>query len=142
MLSLSDKIEKQNCNYNKLYSVNVKGSENICRLALELVLKKLIYTSSVSVISGNDKPHIFKRFYRSDETLANVPGSGLGLAIVSEIIKLYNGKVEFVHTLNGSGLAIGRTVVAGMENYQQEDGSIIVPEALRSYMRGLDRITL
>ncbi len=52
-----------------------------------------------------------------------------------------NGKVEFVHTLNGSGLAIGRTVVAVMENYQQEDGSIIIPEALRPYMRGLERIT-
>ncbi|OQA92326.1 MAG: 3 beta-hydroxysteroid dehydrogenase/Delta 5--_4-isomerase [Elusimicrobia bacterium ADurb.Bin231] len=48
----------QNCNYNKLYSVNVKGSENICRLALELGVKKLIYTSSVSVISGNDKPSL------------------------------------------------------------------------------------
>jgi seryl-tRNA synthetase len=53
-----------------------------------------------------------------------------------------NGKVEFVHTLNGSGLAVGRTVVAVMENYQQADGSIIVPEALRPYMRGLERITL
>jgi len=52
------------------------------------------------------------------------------------------GKVEFVHTLNGSGLAVGRTVVAIMENYQQADGSIIVPEALRPYMRGLERITL
>jgi len=52
-----------------------------------------------------------------------------------------NGKVEFVHTLNGSGLAVGRTVVAVMENYQQEDGSIIIPEVLRPYMRGLERIT-
>ena len=52
-----------------------------------------------------------------------------------------NGKVEFVHTLNGSGLAVGRTVVAVMENYQQADGSIIVPEALRPYMRDLERIT-
>ncbi len=44
-------------------------------------------------------------------------------------------KVEFVHTLNGSGLAVGRTTAAILENYQQEDGSVIVPEALRSYMR-------
>jgi len=51
-----------------------------------------------------------------------------------------SGKVEFVHTLNGSGLAVGRTVVAIMENYQQADGSIIIPEALRSYMKGLERI--
>jgi seryl-tRNA synthetase len=50
------------------------------------------------------------------------------------------GKPEFVHTLNGSGLAIGRTLVAVMENFQQADGSIIVPEVLRPYMGGLDRI--
>ena len=53
-----------------------------------------------------------------------------------------SGKVEFVHTLNGSGLAVGRTVVAVMENYQQADGSIVIPEVLRPYMRGLERITL
>ena len=50
------------------------------------------------------------------------------------------GKVEFVHTLNGSGLAVGRTVVAVLENYQQADGSILIPEALRPYMKGIDRI--
>jgi seryl-tRNA synthetase len=52
-----------------------------------------------------------------------------------------SGKVDFVHTLNGSGLAVGRTVVAILENYQQADGSVIIPEALRPYMRGLERIT-
>ncbi len=50
------------------------------------------------------------------------------------------GKPEPVHTLNGSGLAVGRTLIAVMENYQQADGSIIVPEVLRPYMRGLDQI--
>ena len=49
------------------------------------------------------------------------------------------GKPEFVHTLNGSGLAVGRTVAAILENYQQEDGSVVIPEALRQYM-GVDRI--
>lgn len=47
----------------------------------------------------------------------------------------------FVHTLNGSGLAVGRTLVALMENHQQKDGSVLVPEVLRSYMGGLERIT-
>ncbi len=47
---------------------------------------------------------------------------------------------RFVHTLNGSGLAVGRTLIAVMENYQQADGSIAVPEALRPYMGGIDRI--
>ena len=46
-----------------------------------------------------------------------------------------------VHTLNGSGLAVGRTLIAIMENYQQADGSIVVPEALRPYMGGLEVIT-
>ena len=50
------------------------------------------------------------------------------------------GKPELVHTLNGSGLAVGRTLVAVMENYQNTDGSITVPEALRPYMRGLDKV--
>ncbi len=48
---------------------------------------------------------------------------------------------RFLHTLNGSGLAVGRTLIAVMENYQQADGSIVVPEMLRPYMGGLERIT-
>jgi seryl-tRNA synthetase len=50
------------------------------------------------------------------------------------------GKPQFVHTLNGSGLAVGRTLIAILENYQQADGSIVIPEALRGYMNGLERI--
>ena len=49
-------------------------------------------------------------------------------------------KVEFVHTLNGSGLALPRTVIAIMENYQQKDGSIVIPDVLRDYMGGLEEI--
>jgi seryl-tRNA synthetase len=48
---------------------------------------------------------------------------------------------ELVHTLNGSGLAVGRTLVAVLENYQQRDGSVLIPEALRPYMGGMDAIT-
>jgi seryl-tRNA synthetase len=50
------------------------------------------------------------------------------------------GKAQFAHTLNGSGLAVGRTWIAIIENYQQADGSVVIPEALRPYMRGVDRI--
>ncbi len=50
-------------------------------------------------------------------------------------------KPRFVHTLNGSGLAVGRTLIAVLENYQQQDGSVAIPEALRPYMDGLERIT-
>jgi len=53
-----------------------------------------------------------------------------------------NSKKEtvFVGTLNGSGLAVGRTMVAILENYQQEDGSILIPEALKPYMNNIDKI--
>jgi seryl-tRNA synthetase len=47
-------------------------------------------------------------------------------------------KPEYVHTLNGSGLALPRTLIAVMENYQQADGSIVVPEVLRPYMGGIE----
>ena len=50
-------------------------------------------------------------------------------------------KPKFAHTLNGSGLAVGRTLLAIMENYQQEDGSILVPKVLVSYMGGLEKIS-
>jgi seryl-tRNA synthetase len=49
------------------------------------------------------------------------------------------GKSEYAHTLNGSGLAVGRTWIAIIENYQQADGSILIPEVLRPYM-GVERI--
>jgi len=50
------------------------------------------------------------------------------------------GKAEFVHTLNGSGLAVGRTLIAVLENFQEADGTVVIPEPLRSYMDGLARI--
>ena len=52
-----------------------------------------------------------------------------------------DGKIELVHTLNGSGLAVGRTLVAVMENYQNEDGSITVPKVLRPYLDDREVIT-
>jgi len=51
------------------------------------------------------------------------------------------GRTEFVHTLNGSGLAVGRTLIAILENYQEHDGSVTIPAALRPYMDGLEKIT-
>ena len=48
---------------------------------------------------------------------------------------------ELVHTLNGSGLAVGRTLAAILENYQQADGTVIIPSALHSYMNGMEKIT-
>jgi seryl-tRNA synthetase len=51
------------------------------------------------------------------------------------------GKPELLHTLNGSGLAVGRTLVAVLENYQQADGSVVIPEVLRPYMGGMEKLT-
>ncbi len=52
-----------------------------------------------------------------------------------------NGKIRYVHTLNGSGLAVGRTVAAVLENYQNADGSVTIPDVLVKYMGGLTKIT-
>ena len=54
--------------------------------------------------------------------------------------EILDGRVQFAHTLNGSGLAVGRTLIAILENYQRKDGSVVVPEALRPYMDGRDAI--
>ena len=51
------------------------------------------------------------------------------------------GKPELLHTLNGSGVAVGRALIAVMENYQQEDGSVVVPDVLKPYMGGVERLT-
>ena len=51
------------------------------------------------------------------------------------------GKPEPVHTLNGSGVAVGRALVAVLENYQQSDGTVTVPDGLRPYLGGLERLT-
>ena len=51
-------------------------------------------------------------------------------------------KTECVHTLNGSGLAVGRTLVAILETYQQPNGSVMIPEVLRQYMGGVERIRI
>ena len=51
-----------------------------------------------------------------------------------------DAKAEFVHTLNGSGLAVGRTLVAILEHYQQPDGSVMIPKVLRPYMGGMELI--
>jgi seryl-tRNA synthetase len=54
--------------------------------------------------------------------------------------KTKGGKIDFVHTLNGTAFAIGRTIIAILENYQQKDGSVIVPEVLKKYMSGMEKI--
>ena len=74
---------------------------------------------------------------------APVDSSGAAAPRISEEIRYRpaeGGKPRLVHTLNGSGLAVGRCMIAIMENYQREDGSIVIPEALQPYMNGLKKI--
>jgi len=77
--------------------------------------------------------------YREISSCSNFEGFQSRRANIRFRIK--GEKPQFLHTLNGSGLAIGRTVVAILENYQQADGSVLIPEVLQPYMNGLDRIT-
>ena len=81
--------------------------------------------------------------YLSLETVAELKDRIAGQsALCRKLRNAHEGKkkTELVHTLNGSGLAVGRTLVAILENGQQQDGTITIPEALRPYMDGLERI--
>ena len=77
---------------------------------------------------GDFQARRMKARYRPETGAQQGPGSGSGTGI------------RYVHTLNGSGLAVGRTLIAILENYQQEDGSVAIPDALQPYMGGMKRI--
>jgi seryl-tRNA synthetase len=82
-----------------------------------------------------------QQLYREISSCSNFEGFQARRANIRYRAAGAKGKPEFVHTLNGSGLAVGRTWLAIVENYQQADGSVLIPEALRPYMGGLERIT-
>ena len=81
-----------------------------------------------------------QQLYREISSCSNFEGFQARRANIRYRTASGKGKSEFVHTLNGSGLAVGRTWLAILENYQQADGSVVVPEALRPYMGGLEKI--
>jgi len=82
-----------------------------------------------------------QQLYREISSCSNFEGFQARRANIRYRAGGGKGKPEYVHTLNGSGLAVGRTWLAIVENYQQADGSVLIPEALRPYMGGLERIT-
>jgi seryl-tRNA synthetase len=82
-----------------------------------------------------------QQLYREISSCSNFEGFQARRANIRFKTAGTKAKTEFVHTLNGSGLAVGRTWLAILENYQQADGSVLVPEALRPYMGGMERIT-
>jgi seryl-tRNA synthetase len=81
-----------------------------------------------------------QQLYREISSCSNFEGFQARRANIRYRAQGAKAKPEFVHTLNGSGLAVGRTWLAILENYQQADGSVLIPEVLRPYMGGLDRI--
>jgi seryl-tRNA synthetase len=81
-----------------------------------------------------------QQLYREISSCSNFEGFQARRANIRYRVPGTKTKPEFVHTLNGSGLAVGRTWLAILENYQQADGSVLIPEALRPYMGGLEQI--
>jgi len=118
----------------------------------ENVLKKLGLPYRVIVLCTGDMGFAAAKTYDIEVWM---PGAGMYREISSStnfedfqsrragirFRREHGAKPEFVHTLNASGLAVGRTVAAILENFQEADGSVRIPEALRPYMGGIDRIT-
>ncbi|MBW1881676.1 MAG: serine--tRNA ligase [Deltaproteobacteria bacterium] len=121
----------------------------------EVCLQRLGLPYRVSLLCGGDTGFGAAKCYDVEVWLPSQPGykeissisncgdfqaRRMGLRYRPESTDGKKAKTRLPHTLNGSALAIGRTVVAILENYQQADGSVIIPEALRPYMGGVDRI--
>ena len=131
-------------------SDSAKEHERILECA-EAVLKKLDLAYRVVKLCsgdtgfGSNKTYDIEVFLPAQDRYREISSCSNFLDFQSRRMnaryrKADNEKVDFVHTLNGSALALGRTIVAIIENYQNEDGSFSVPEALQPYMNGLEKI--
>ena len=137
------KISKPEQSYDELEALTTNAEEVLKRL-------KLPYRTVV-LCTGDLGPSMAKTYdievwlpsqklYREISSCSNAEGYQARRANIK--FKAGGaGKPDFAHTLNGSGLAVGRTLIAVLENYQQKDGSVVVPEALRPYMGGLEVIS-
>jgi seryl-tRNA synthetase len=123
----------------------------------EKILQKLKLPYRVMMLCSGDVGFSAKKTYDLEVWL---PGQNSGQGLYREISSCSNcgdfqarrmnakfkdkvsNEIDFLHTLNGSGLAVGRTMIAILENYQQKDGSIVIPDALLPYMRGLKKIEM
>ena len=123
----------------------------------ELILQKLKLPYRVMKLCSGDVGFSAKKTYDLEVWL---PGQNNGKGAYREISSCSNcgdfqarrmnakfkdkesNKIDFLHTLNGSGLAVGRTIIAILENYQQIDGSILIPEILVPYMKGITKIEI
>lgn len=123
----------------------------------EKILQKLKLPYRVMMLCSGDVGFSAKKTYDLEVWL---PGQNSGQGLYREISSCSNcgdfqarrmnakfkdkvsNEIDFLHTLNGSGLAVGRTMIAILENYQQKDGSVVIPDALLPYMRGLKKIEM
>lgn len=142
----------------RLHQFNKVEMVQICHPSLSKTIHQEMVNSALAILQKLNLPHRAVQLCSADtgfasthtvdlevwlpsqnkyREISSISNCGDFQARRAQIRFKENGKTQFAHTLNGSGLAVGRTVVAIMENYQQVDGSIKVPEVLVPYMRGL-----
>ncbi len=128
--------------YDELESLTRNAETILQKLGLHY---RVVTLSTADVSFGSAKTYDIEVWLPSQKTFREISSCSNCEAFQARRAQIRfrragGAKPEFVHTLNGSGLAVGRTWVAILENYQQEDGSVVVPEILRPYMRGLEVI--
>ena len=129
--------------YNELESLTRDAESILQKLGLHY---RVVALSTADLGFGSAKTYDIEVWLPSQNTFREISSCSNYEAFQARRAQIRfrrggGAKPEFVHTLNGSGLAIGRTWIAILENYQQEDGSIVIPELLRPFMGGIDRIT-
>ena len=137
------KICKPENSYDELESLTKNAEEVLKRL--ELPYRVIVLCSGDMGFSAAKTYDIevwlpAQKTYREISSCSNCEDFQAHRAMIRYRSK-EKGKVNFAYTLNGSGLAVGRTLVAILENYQQKDGSVIIPDVLRPYMGGVEKIT-
>ena len=130
--------------YDELESLTRNAEAILQKLGLHY---RVVALSTADIGFGSSKTYDLEVWLPSQKTFREISSCSNYEAFQARRAQIRfrragGAKPEFVHTLNGSGLAVGRTWVAILENYQQEDGSIVIPEALRPYMHGLERISV
>jgi seryl-tRNA synthetase len=128
--------------FNELESLTANAEEILKRLELPY-RTMLLSTGDMGFASA--KTYDIEVWLPSQQTYREISSCSNTMAFQARRANIKfrphgTGKVEYVHTLNGSGLAVGRTLIAILENYQQKDGSVTIPPALRPYMGGLEVI--
>ncbi len=137
------KLTTQEQSYDELESLTANAEEVLKRL--ELPYRTMLLSTGDLGFAASKTYDLevwlpSQKTYREISSCSNTEAFQARRASIKYRIGGGSGKAEFVHTLNGSGLAVGRTLIAILENYQQKDGSITIPAGLRPYMDGMETI--